>query len=134
MARFGRRIRKTRTFRNVFMAWMVVVALCVQILMPLSSALAFDVGAGGEFQVICTANGIRTIAIDLDGVPIDPADMLSCPLCVMHAVSGIFNPQEIAVAEIVIHVVRDFSRPNPCVRSSIWCGPPRSSRAPPLSV
>ena len=130
MVSYGRVIRRSHTFRRTFMAWLAVFALFVQVLAPLSSALAFDAGAGGELQVMCYPAG----AIIQDDDPIKPTGAVSCPFCMMHTAPGIFIPEAMTVRTTLTRAKHEFTQPILYVQSSIWRGAPRPSRAPPLSV
>lgn len=138
MARSGHHFAKTHAqahaTRRAFVAWLAVFALFAQVLAPLSSALAFEAGAGDEFQVICTANGVKTITINQDGEPPHPAAARSCPFCITHTAPGIFTPEAITVTATVTPFAQNFAQPIAYVQSSIWRGSPQPARAPPLSI
>lgn len=134
MARSGRLFGKTHVTRRAFVAWLAVFALFAQALMPLTQAWAFDAGAGGELQVICTANGVQTIAIGQDGAPIEPADTVSCPFCMAHTAPVVFSSEAPTITARALPTGHDFAQPSLYTPSSIWRGAPRPSRAPPLSV
>lgn len=134
MTRFGHLFDKTKMTRRAFVAWLSVFVLFAQALMPLTQAWAHDAQTDGELQVICTANGVQTITLGLDGEPIEAVDTVSCPFCTIHAVTGIFTPHTTALSTVVAPIELDVVQPTTFTPSSIWRGAPRPSRAPPLSV
>lgn len=129
--KFGQRTVKTKPARRALTAWLAVFALFVQAFAPLGSAWAFDDQSGG-LQVICTANGVQTIAVDRDGKPIDPqAEQASCPFCVLHASAAILTPTVPAVGEEVADTRQAVLRPVSDVHASLWRAGPRPPRGPP---
>ncbi len=134
MASVGRLSGKIRMTRRAFVAWLALCALFAQALMPLTQALAYDVQADGELQVICTANGVQTIAIGEDGKPLEPADTVSCPFCTVHKVPGTFSGGIASIIQPDAFSKQAFAQPTAHTLSSIWRGIPRPPRAPPLSV
>ncbi|MFC1672619.1 DUF2946 family protein [Pseudomonadota bacterium] len=123
--------------RRATMAWLAVFALFVQAMAPLSAAWAseaFGTSMDGELQVICTASGVKTIAIGEDGQPVNPPDMVSCPMCVVHSASAILSPQ---LGETVTHSVVEQDTYVPVlndVHANLWRASPRPPRGPPLSA
>jgi len=134
MARSGRLFSKTHVTRRASVAWLAVFVLFAQALMPLTQAWAHDAQTDGELQVICTANGVQTITLGLDGEPIEAVDTVSCPFCTIHTVTGIFTPHTTAISTVVAPIGLNIVQPTTFTPSSIWRGSPRPSRAPPLSV
>lgn len=121
---------------RAFMAWLAVVALFVQTLVPLQAAYAFDQNQDGTVQVICTVNGIATISLDVNGNPVQNdtnPETNSCPFCVLHDAAGISAPAQKSVlsAWFTPSPVR-FTQPASHTLSSIWQGGIQPSRAPPL--
>lgn len=134
MANSGRPFGKIRMARRAFVAWVALCALFAQALMPLTQAWAFDAQADGALQVICTANGVQTIAIGPDGQPLEPADTVSCPFCTVHTTPIAFSSGTPSVVEPVALFEQAFVHAAPQTLFNIWRGAPRPSRAPPLSV
>ena len=63
-------------------AWVGIIALLLQGLLPLTQAVAAPAGDDAGFQVICTAYGLKTVSLDGssgDGEGGDDAS--SCPVC-----------------------------------------------------
>ncbi|MFC1672617.1 DUF2946 domain-containing protein [Pseudomonadota bacterium] len=120
--------------RRASVAWLAVFALFVQAMAPLSAAWASGTGAGGELQVICTANGVKTIAIDQDGLPIDPTEAVTCAFCVLHASGAILTPK---ISERFTHSVVEqdsYALVLSDVHANLWRASPRPPRGPPLSA
>lgn len=127
-----RQQRKMHDTRRQLTVWFAAFALIDQILMPFAQAMAFDANQGIEYQVICTANGIKQIPIDQNGTPIEPVDLVTCSSCVMHVAPVLLTPQlstQIIIEEPVEHAA--FGLPVQITQASIWRSSLRPSRAPP---
>lgn len=134
MAKPGLHFAKTHSVRRATMAWLAVFALFVQAMAPLSAAWASEAGAGAELQVICTASGVKTIAIGQDGQPIDPNETATCAFCVLHASGAILTPQ---IGETVTHTVVEqdaYVLVLNDVHANLWRATPRPPRGPPSSA
>jgi len=134
MARFGGLTRKNGKARRAWMAWLAMLALLVQAMTPLSVASAYDADLGDELQVICTANGVQTIAIGPDGAPIEHVQTIQCPFCVMHATPALFTPECAALNVSAPAQTSTFARPRADTSAGLWRAQPRPPRGPPLSV
>ena len=117
------------------MAWMAVLSLLVQVLVPFGQALAFDPETDIEYQIICTANGVKQIALDADGAPIEPQDARTCPFCFLTAAPVLLNPGQ---GQVLVSLEESravtFDRLSPQRHASIWRGAPQPSRAPPFTA
>lgn len=133
MARFGLPFCKKSVTRRAVLSWLAAFALFAQALVPLSSALAFDASSGGDFQVICTATGVKTIHIGQDSAPIEPHEVVSCPFCMVHAPGALLLP--LTSDAILDHVIAEkpifvLARANR--HANLWRALPRPPRGPPL--
>ena len=134
MTYFGNLFTKIHKKHRAVMAGVVVFALFLQALAPLSAAWAFDSLASGDPQIVCTTNGIQVIVTGQDGQPIEPNEKVACPFCMLQA-APLLTPLEIDLTEKVDfptehHVVQ----PTVYIPSSIWANGPRPPRGPPLFV
>jgi len=134
MTRFGRPVCKTQITRRAFMAWLAIFALFVQALAPLSAAQAFDATADGEFLVICTMSGVKTVAVGQDDQPIDPGTVISCPFCVVHAAGVVLPPQPLAFSAYEAPTKPVFVLPRADTHASLWRTQPRPPRGPPRTA
>ncbi|MBL4613448.1 MAG: hypothetical protein JKY27_01035 [Magnetovibrio sp.] len=135
MGLFAHKRNKALFAHRQLTVWAAAFVLIVQMLLPFGQAVAFDVDQDIEYQIICTANGIKQIPIDQNGAPIEPVDAVSCSSCVMHVVAALLAPQVtalISIEEPVEHA--SFGLPVEQVQISVWRGSLRPSRAPPLFV
>lgn len=135
MTRLGHLLRSwriTRPPRRLWAAWFAVFALFAQVLVPFGQALAFDANQDIEYQIICTANGVKQIPIGSDGAPIDVQDTTPCPFCLTYSVPALLQPQMLATPLTTQNIAFVFiAHPQ---HTSIWRGTPRPPRAPPLFV
>lgn len=135
MGLFAHKCKTAHVSRRRFTAWVAVVALIFQMLVPFGQALAFNADQGTEFQYICTVTGIKQIPIDHAGDPAEPADTVSCPFCFVHFSPALFVPQEDTVIKIDMPVEpAAFGLPVQQVHVRIWHGSLHPSRAPPSIV
>lgn len=127
--------RSTAPRRRQWTAWLAVFTLLLQFAVPFGQALAFDPATDIEYQIICTANGVKQIPINADGAPVEAQDTVSCPFCFAYAAPALVQPVLIG-GEFSKNAQSDvaFSHPAYIQRTSIWRGTPRPSRAPPLNV
>ena len=132
--RFERSFRKTALSRAVT-AWLVALSLLVQGLVPLGQALAAEEGFGDNFQVICTAQGVKTIAVDENGQPTDPKEAVSCPFCLVHASAVGIAPQDNLSLSFPHETLKaSFGVVRTDRHANLWHARPRMPRGPPLSV
>lgn len=131
MVRFGRLFDKMGMTRRAVVAWLAVFALFAQALMPLSSALAFDAGTDGEFRVICTASGVKTLAIGENGQPVNAVQEASCPFCLVHAATALLPAQAPSVITFARQAKPIFVLPRVQRHASLWRAQPRLPRGPP---
>lgn len=118
----------TRTLLLLF----VLRALIPAGYMPSTQAL----GEGHIEVVLCTSNGLRTIVLDADGKPAEPANhhpdaASDCPFGAVTtkaflAPDSEFNAAEPARAESFVFNLHDLALQPPAQ------GPPLGSRAPPV--
>jgi hypothetical protein len=108
-------------------AWLALLALALQLALPLwhqpASAAAW----------LCTAHGLRSVAVDADGQPLPaaPQPAKPCPICQLaHAVGAGVLPEPPAVSEPVVFVAI-ATVPIPTDRPVTLAAPPPSTRAPP---
>lgn len=135
MGLFAHKCETAHRARRRLTAWVAVVAFIFQMLVPVGQALAFEADQGTEFQYICTVTGIKQIPIDQADQPVNPADTVSCPFCLVHFEPTIFVPQQVDVVILdtpIEHAA--FSLPLQQIPVSIWRGSLRPSRAPPSIV
>lgn len=135
MRLFARKQNKARLAHRRLTTWACLFALIAQIFVPLGQVLASDTDQGIEYQLICTADGVKQILIDETGAPIEPQDVVSCAFCLMHAPPILIAPQLSAVG--VVEALGEqaiFARPVHQVQTNIWRGRLHLTRAPPLSV
>jgi hypothetical protein len=134
MGFFAPKQRKVRTGRRLT-AQVAIFALIVQMLLPFGQALAFSSEQSIEYQIICTASGIKKIPVDHNNGPVDPTNSTPCSFCLVHLAPVLAVPQVasvIVIDEPVEHAV--FGLPAQQVQVSIWRSSLRPSRAPPLFV
>ncbi|MCW8914797.1 MAG: DUF2946 domain-containing protein [Magnetovibrio sp.] len=137
MARQKNTLRPTRSahLARRIPAWLAVFTLLAQVLMPFGQALAFAPDQDVEYQIICTANGVKQIPINADGSPIDAQDARQCPFCFTYSAPSLLQPE---VSTIIVDSHADnrvsFAQITSEHRISIWRGTPQPSRAPPLNV
>lgn len=134
MATSGQRTAKMHKMRRAFMAWLAVCALFVQALVPLSSAWAFDATGDDAFQVVCTANGFKTIIVGEDELPTEQGNAIACPFCVVHGVSALVPPQESTLSTDADLAKPVFALPRANSHSNLWCAQPRPPRGPPQAA
>jgi len=135
MGLFAQKCNSVLSARRQLTAWVAVVALIVQIFVPLGQALAVDGDQGIEYQVICTANGFKQIPIDQNGAPIEIEDGVQCAFCLVHSTPALMSPLDsdlVTVFEETDH--HTFALLIQHGPANIWRGAPRPSRGPPLSV
>jgi len=137
MARSGHHLRSKRSAPSTrrLPAWLALLSLVAQLLVPFGQALALDPIQDIEYQVICTASGVKQIAVDTDGNPILPQNAAPCPFCFSHAAPSVLQPEVGSV--FVKHapdVVVSFARLENDQHASLWHGVAHPSRAPPQSL
>ena len=134
----GHRTLTSHRERRAMTAWLTAFALFVQAFFPLATAWAFDGQGDGQIggvQVICTANGVKTIAIDGDGNPIeDQAEQPTCPFCVLHASAAILTPLAPELGAKVLDAKRTVIRPTADVLGAVWRAGPNPPRGPPAQA
>jgi len=135
MAQPGRNLRLWRTAefaRCRWATWLAVLVLSAQVLLPFGQALASNDEQGLEYQLICTANGVKQILIDANGAPIDAQDAAPCPFCFTSTTLALFQPEDLSV-------LLERPRSGPVVfaplahlnHASTWRGRSQPARAPP---
>ena len=132
MGFFAHNKPKVRSGRSLA-ALITIFALIVQMLLPFGQALAFSSDQSIEYQIICTANGIKKIPIEQNEAPAQPSDSIPCSTCVVHMSPVLIVPQLaslIIIIEPVEHAV--FGLPSQQIQSSVWRSSLRPSRAPPF--
>jgi len=130
-----RQMHASLHLRRRWVTWLAVLALAAQIVVPFAHAVAFDAGVGVEYEIICTANGIKQIPVNSDGEPIDPRVVAPCPFCSLTTAPVLFVPMPGTIIVTDHERVRiTFARPAAQSQASIWRGTTRPSRAPPLFV
>jgi len=138
MAQTGQTLRFRRTAgtaRRQWTTWLAVLVLAAQVLVPFGHALASNGDQGLEYQLICTANGVKQILIDANGEPIDAQDVAPCPFCLTTATLALFQPEDISALfkqpniEPVV-----FARLSHHSHAHTWRGKSLPSRAPPQFV
>lgn len=116
-------------------AWLAVLALLVQVLLPFGQALALGPSQDIEYQIICTANGVKQIPINGDGTPIDAQDAAPCPFCFTYAAPSLLQPEtNTFILDSQSDKTVSYAISANDQHTSIWRGTPRPSRAPPLSI
>lgn len=117
-------------------AWLVVLALFVQMLAPFGHALALEVDGDFNYQIICTATGIKQIPIDADGQPLEPRDAIStCPVCYFHGAPALLVPENTpSLTTAAIEVAVEFGLPVQHRSVSLFRTAPNPARAPPLTA
>lgn len=124
---------KPRNAWRAATAWLLAFALFVQAFMPLANAWAYESNADGV-QVICTANGVQTIAVDRDGNPLEPQQSVqtSCPFCVLHVSAAVLAPTLSGPSTRIEETATRVSyRTEADLQVSIWRALPRPPRGPP---
>ena len=133
MARFSHLFDKMHRTRHTLVAWLAVFALFAQMLAPLSSALAFDADTDGEFHVICTASGVKTVAIGEDGKPVKPVQGMSCPLCLTYAAAALV-PSVVSFTGYTQRTHSAFALPHADAAANLWRAQPQLPRGPPQAA
>ncbi|MBF0250719.1 MAG: hypothetical protein HQL35_08845 [Alphaproteobacteria bacterium] len=118
-------------------AWLVLLSLMVQVLLPFGQALAFEPTPDGEVEylLICTANGIKQVPLGDGRSPIESRQTVDfCPYCVTHAVSAV-----LPVAQILLGLPGEtgpdrFATPSSIDHAALWRATPPPSRGPPPGV
>lgn len=139
MTHTGRHFEGTPRKRTVrprsFVVWLIALSLLLQGLMPLGQALASDDGFGDNLQVICTAQGIKTITVDENGQPTDPKEAVSCPFCLVHAPTVGIAPQDALSLTFPHETLKTaFGVAREDRHASLWHVRPRLPRGPPSSL
>ena len=116
-------------------AWSVVAVLFIQMLVPFGQALSLDTNSDLEYQIICTADGIKRLAISEDGQPIQPTGVETCVFCGTHMPTVMAVPQSFAFLTYDA-LAKCATRPllSQQTQVNIWRAARPSSRAPPLFV
>ena len=135
MAQPGQSLRLRRTAgyaRRRWATWLAVLVLAAQVLLPFGQALASNGEPGFEYQLICTANGVKQILIDANGEPIDAHDAAPCPFCFTSTPPALLQPDDFSVLleQLHVHPVV-FARLAHLSHASTWRGQSQPSRAPP---
>lgn len=121
--------------RPHWVVWMVLLALLFQNVVPFGQALAAGLGQDVEYQIICTANGIKQVPIGDLGEPIETQSTDFCPFCFTTSAPVFLEPQaDVAVFHVVNHDERTFITATDVDFSSVWRSIPRPSRAPPVFI
>ena len=126
---------KLRTRLNAFGAWLAILGILAQVIMPIGSALASTSDVAIEHIVICTSNGLRTVSLNADGAPVETDNRVSCPFCILHATAipaeHDFEASEVFYSSAVSTVIWSpvFQTP-----ATIWSAKTGPSRAPPSFV
>jgi len=138
MAQHGQNLRLWRTAgfaRGRWATWLAVLVLSAQVLLPFGQALASNGEQELEYQLICTANGVKRILIDANGEPIDAQDAAPCPFCFTSTTLALLQPAETAalikqpqVAPMVFTPLAHLGH------TSTWRNVSLPSRAPPRFV
>lgn len=123
---------KRRSTLNKVGAWLAILAILVQGLMPVGSALASSWDDGATEILVCTANGIQSISLDANGAPIEPRALGTCPFCTLH-VTAIPAEQNFDTSKVLFarQAATVFSSPVHQSTTNIWRATPAPSRAPP---
>lgn len=81
--------RKNRFEWRRFAAWFGIVALLVQVVLPMGQVFAAesDDPASGNVRIICTAYGLKAIPVDGDTGDNPNDGTSSCPVCQVHALT-----------------------------------------------
>ena len=137
MAQSGQHLRIKRNFGypRRLATWLAVLVLSAQVLVPFAQALAADDPQGLEYQLICTASGVKQILIGEDGAPIDAQDAAPCPFCLAYATSALLQPEDVSV-------LIEAQRADPMVfpqvsgidHADTWRSASQPSRAPPQVI
>ena len=103
-------------------AWLGVLALLVQALLP-AAAMAATSRSGGETMVICTVDGVRTVTLGEHEKGGKPFAGLPCHDCLAAACAALPAPEPQIARVVYSRVVME--RP----REQAWA--PKLARAPP---
>lgn len=126
--------RRQRHRRQVTVR-LLVFALLFQVFAPFGQALALSVDPEIEYQVLCTVDGIKQVAVGQDGQPSEPVDRETCVFCLTHGSFVLAAPQN---PTIIIHgnwaERTAYAPPSQQNRDSIWRASLPLSRAPPSFV
>lgn len=132
MTRFFARSPKRKL--RAISAWLIVFAMLAQSFVPVGGALA-SAGNDAEKIFVCTVNGIQSVSLDSDGVPIESADQVSCPFCILH-LSALLSGQNFSISEAPFAVEATLAPESRVNQSpaSIWRSTSKPSRAPPSFI
>lgn len=133
MGNLAQRQYKKRARRQVT-ASIAIFALIAQILIPFGQALAFSAESNIEYQVVCTANGFKKIAIDTSGDPIEAPDGTNCPLCLLQGSSAVLQKVEEGGSHVGDVRKTAFAPSRIDNHTSLWRAGPRAPRGPPLGA
>jgi len=129
--RNGISVRCNETVR-AFVYVLVVFALTLQQLAPL--CLMATAATGGHTTVLCTAEGMRTVAVDADGKPIPAQDNQDhqCPMCACfqnaHALAAPAIVAIDAAPPVYADITASSHRPyTPPYLLYVSTGPPRAA-------
>ncbi len=88
MTRSAPTLRQRLNDRRAAMAWWGLLALLIQVMVPLGQAVP-AVGADGlpRSLVLCSADGLRSVPMPGSGAPARP-DASSCAVCLAYAAGG----------------------------------------------
>ncbi|MBC8267270.1 MAG: DUF2946 domain-containing protein [Rhodospirillaceae bacterium] len=130
------RLKRVARPKRQVASWLAMFALLMQVLMPFGQALAFDSPQDIEYQLICTANGIKQIPINGNDAPLPQQDIgPRCPFCTISFAPVLLQPD--AIAAVIRKEITDdvsYGRDEPSRDATIWRGSSSPSRAPPLDV
>lgn len=116
-------------------ALLALFAILVQNIVPFGQALAVEPGSDVDYQIVCTASGIKQVPLGEDGQPVDPQGAEFCPFCFISSAPLFLEPAfEIAVQRIERGEHRTIAIAPSSELPSLWRTIPRPSRAPPLNV
>lgn len=123
---------KRHTMLHTVRAWLAIFAILAQGLLPVGSAVAATLDDGATEIIVCTANGIQSIALDENGAPVEPKTQGACPFCILH-VTAIPSEQNFDTTKI--HFVAQATTvtwsPIHHRPVTVWRATPAPSRAPP---
>lgn len=127
----GISVRCSETVRT-FVYVLVVFALTLQQLAPL--CLMATAATGGYTTVLCTAEGMRKVAVDADGKPIPAQDNQDhqCPMCACFQNAHALAPPTIvaldAAPPVHVSIMASSHRPfTPPYLLYVSTGPPRAA-------
>lgn len=121
---------RTRTLR------LLRIALCAALIHALGPAILRGLAAlqGKPMQLVCTAFGIKQVAVDVPGgapQPTDPAQSLHCPFCLASQLAVVASSDPAPFATL-IRVARASATPNAASPSLPPTWPRTLARAPPV--